>query len=51
MAFTQDNTTGYSEAQLAALNDELSQRLVGVERGSDEWSQIEKAFADEVAGR
>lgn len=51
MAFTTDNTTGYTTEQLAALNAELAQRLDGVERNSDEWIAIEQAFADEVASR
>lgn len=53
MTFTADNTEGYTAAELAALNAELAARLqvAGVEPGSDEAAEIEKAFADEVAGR
>lgn len=53
MAFTSDNTEGYTAAELAALNAELAQRIAaaGVEPGSDEAAAIEKAFHDEVAGR
>lgn len=53
MAFTADNTEGYTAAELAALNAELAQRLAaaGAEPGSDEAAEIEKAFHDEVAGR
>lgn len=47
--FTQDNTTGYTNDQLAALNAELAQRLAGVD--ASELEAVEKAFADEVAGR
>lgn len=43
MAFTQQNTDGYTDAQLAALNAEMAQRLDGLE--------AEKAFHDEVATR
>lgn len=53
MAFTPDNTEGYTQAQLDALNAELAERLraAGAEPGSDEALEIEKAFHDEVAGR
>lgn len=51
MAFTQQNTDGYTDEQLAALNVELAQRLVGLDRDSDEYQQTEAAFADEVARR
>lgn len=51
MAFTQQNTDGYTDAQLAALNAELQQRLAGLDRDSDEYQQAEKAFHDEVAAR
>ena len=47
--FTTDNTEGYTTEQLDELNAELAQRLEGV---CDELRPIvEKAFADEVAGR
>lgn len=49
--FTFDNTTGYTSQQLDELNDELAQRLIGVEPYTDESYQIESAFSDEVAGR
>lgn len=53
MAFTLDNTTGYTQAELDALNAEFAARLVeaGVEEGSDEAHEMAKAFADEVARR
>lgn len=51
--FSMDNTSGYTQAQLDALNAELAERLnqAGVEQGTDEASEIEKAFSDEVARR
>lgn len=49
--FTQDNTSGYTDAELSALNAELAQRLDGVEPGSDDAHRIEKAFSDEVSHR
>lgn len=52
--FTQDNTTGYTDDQLTALNDELTARLDAVEEGQHaeaDRADVEKAFADEVAGR
>lgn len=51
--FTMDNTTGYTQAELDALNAEFAARLVaeGIEPGTDEAQAMEKAFADEVARR
>ena len=49
--FRDDNTEGYTAAQLDALNDRLAARI----RFIAEWDvetahEIAKAFADEVAG-
>lgn len=49
--FTKQNTQGYTDAELAALNTELAERLAGLEPGTDEYDQAEKAFSDEVARR
>ena len=49
--FTSNNTEGYTQGQLDALNAELALRLAGIERGSNEWHQIAKLFADEMASR
>jgi hypothetical protein len=49
--FTTDNTIGYTQQQIAALNAELAALLAGTEPNSDEAAQIEKAFSDEVASR
>ena len=49
--FTMNNTDGYTAQQLAAFNEELAQRLEGVEPGSDEAHQIAKALADDIASR
>lgn len=51
--FSTDNTEGYTVAQIEALNAEFAARLeaAGVEAGSDEAMEMEKAFADEVARR
>jgi len=51
VGFTQDNTTGYSDEELSALNDELSERLGDVEICTDEYYVIAKNFSDEVARR
>lgn len=53
MTFTSENTTGYTQAELDALNAEFEARLeaAGVEHGSDEALEMAKAFSDEVAGR
>lgn len=49
--FTQDNTEGYTDEQLAALNEELHERTRHLALDSDEYQQAEKAFSDEVARR
>lgn len=49
--FTQENTDGYTDSELDALNEELSERLADLEPGSDEYQQVEKAFHDEVSRR
>lgn len=51
MAFTQDNTHGYTNRQLSSLNAELALRLAGIDPDSDEYRQTEAAFSDEVARR
>ena len=51
MRFTQQNTDGYTDQQIANLNTVLDERLAGLEPDSDEYQQAEKAFADEVARR
>lgn len=50
MAFTDENTSGYTAEQLADLNAELAQRLNGIESPEDR-AAAEQAFADEVARR
>ena len=50
MAFTDENTTGYTKKQLADLNTELAQRLAGI-KDPEERDAAEKAFADEVSRR
>ena len=47
---TQQNTEGYTQDELDELNDELSQRLNGID-DPDERDNLEKQFADEVARR
>ena len=47
MEFTTDNTTGYSQTELDALNAELSRRLCEVDEADRD--EIAKSFADEVA--
>jgi hypothetical protein len=49
--FTQENTDGYTDSELAALNAELSERLGNLEPGSDEYQQVGKSFNDEVSRR
>jgi hypothetical protein len=50
--FTDENTTGYTAAELAALNAELAARLAEIpEDNTDARNAAEKAFADEVSRR
>ncbi len=53
MPFTQENTTGYTDAELAELNAEWQQIIEreGLQPDSDEYYQREKQFQDEVARR
>lgn len=51
VGFRDDNTEGYTQAQLDTFNAELITRLEGIEPHSDEWYRVAKQFADEVAGR
>ena len=53
MTFTMDNTEGYTQSEIDAINTELSQRLAlaGIEPGTDEAMEFEKAFADEISSR
>lgn len=52
-SFSMDNTQGYTQEQLDALNAEWRERAEtnGWGPGSDEYKEMEKAFADEVARR
>lgn len=49
--FTLENTTGYTAAELDALNDELADRLTGIDENSPEYIEEVKAFMDEVSRR
>ncbi|MFL5284611.1 MAG: hypothetical protein ACJ8AW_27390, partial [Rhodopila sp.] len=48
--FREDNATGYSSEEIAALNFELMDVLGNLKLGSDEYMARAKAFHDEVAG-
>ena len=51
-AFTTENTTGYTQQELDALNAELVERLAGIDPDDiDARQEVEKAFADEVSHR
>ena len=51
MAFTHENTSGYTDHELDMLNAEweLTVFVEGLEIESDEYYQREKQFADEVS--
>ena len=49
--FTLDNTQGYSQGELDALNRELDEVLAGIEPYTAAWYETAKRFADTVANR
>lgn len=51
--FTSENTQGYSEPELDALNSEWNGRVIenALEPGTPEYERAKKAFSDEVAQR
>lgn len=49
--FRTDNTEGYSQAKLDALNKEWGEKSKGIDPNSEEYHAAAKAFADEVASR
>lgn len=50
--FTDENTSGYTADELAALNAEMNARLAEIpEDDTDARVAAEKAFADEVSRR
>ena len=52
MPFTLDNTEGYTQVELDALNLELARRLASIdETDTDARDEAEKEFADEVSRR
>lgn len=52
MAFTTDNTEGYTTTELTALNVELATRLAEIDPDdTDARIAVEKAFSDEVSRR
>lgn len=53
MTFLQENTTGYSDAELATLNAEWAEivEAEGLEPDTGEYIDREKQFADEVSRR
>ncbi len=49
--FTQLNTVGYTDEELANLNNELKQLLDGVEYGTDKYYKIVQQFNHDVTSR
>lgn len=50
--FTDENTTGYTAEEIAALNAELAERLALIDpNDTDARTAAEQAFNDEVARR
>lgn len=49
--FTDENTIGYTAEELDVLNDELANRIAGIDENSPEYTEEVKAFRDEVSRR
>jgi len=49
--FHRENTVGYTQAALDALNAALAERLQGMEPQTAEWDEAIQRFEREVAGR
>lgn len=51
--FRSDNTEGYTDAQLGALNAEWEMRAdrLGLKEGTEEYDLCAKSFCDEVGRR
>jgi hypothetical protein len=47
--FTQENTTGYTDEELAEFNRLLADQLAGLDPEDEEYQQIRRTFADRVA--
>jgi hypothetical protein len=46
--FTADNTYGYTDQQLADMNEQLSKQLIGYDRDTDEYQQAVKHFSERI---
>lgn len=51
IGFTDENTIGYTAEELNVLNDELANRITGIDENSPEYIEEVKAFRDEVSRR
>ena len=52
MWFTSENTQGYTDAELDALNDEMDEIMSMIDPDDiDAQNEAEKAFKDKVAAR
>jgi len=53
MAFTTNNTDGYTQAEINEFNEELTARLdaLGVEPDTEDAEMVYKALSDEIARR
>ncbi len=49
--FHRENTVGYTQEALDALNAALAERLQGIESQTAEWDEAIQRFEREVAGR
>ena len=49
--FNSDNTEGYTDVELEALNAEFEELAKGLEEGSEPWYELANEFSDEVGGR
>ncbi len=51
IGFRTDNTEGYSQGQLDALNTELAERIDGLDPFESEWYEAANAFVAEASRR
>jgi hypothetical protein len=49
--YRQDNTEGYADEELSALNADLGRLLEGIEPGTDDYHETIKRHNDDVARR
>ena len=49
--FNSDNTEGYTDVELEALNAEFEELAQDMEEGTEDWYELANEFSDEVGRR